>query len=119
VNNQSLGQFLRALREDKGLTLRAAESSTGISNAYLSQLEGDKIKQPSPVILHKLSDLYEVSYTALLRLAGYPVPGTEGTAPDQTALAARIGHVTRSEEDALVEYLEFLRARRRKGGPKR
>ncbi len=119
MNSQSLGQFLRTVRDDKHLTLRTVESSTGISNAYLSQLEGDKIKQPSPVILHKLSDLYQVSYAALLGLAGYPVPGAETNGDDQTGLAARIGHVTRREEDALVEYLEFLRARRRREGPKR
>lgn len=119
MNRKSLGQFLKVVREDKGLTLRAVESSTGISNAYLSQLEGDKIKQPSPVVLHKLADLYEVSYAALLGLAGYPVPGSDTGAADQTRLAARIGHVTSEEEDALVEYLEFLRTRRRKGGARR
>jgi len=119
VNNRSLGQFIRAVREDKRLTLRTVESSTGISNAYLSQLEGDKIKQPSPIILHKLSDLYQVSYAGLLGLAGYPVPSADSNGADPTGLAARIGHVTRREEDALVEYLEFLRTRRRKEGPRR
>lgn len=114
MRSKSLGQFLKALREDKGLTLRAAEDATGISNAYLSQLESDKIKQPSPVVLHKLSELYKASYSALLRLAGYPVPGTDSAA-EQSSLAARIGPVTNHEEEALVEYLEFLRSRR-KGG---
>ncbi len=119
MKHKSLGQFLKAVREDKSMTLRAVENSTGISNAYLSQLESDKIKQPSPVMLHKLGDLYEVSYAALLSLAGYPVPGADTAgAAEQTRLAARIGHVTSREEDALVEYLEFLRTRRRKGGMK-
>jgi len=119
MSSRNLGQLLKAVREDKGLTLRAVENSTGISNAYLSQLEGDKIKQPSPIVLHKLGDLYGVSYATLLDLAGYPVPGTDNSTSNQSALAARIGHVTSDEEDALVEYLEFLRARRKKGGAKR
>lgn len=117
--NQTLGQFLKTVREDKNLSLRSVERSTGISNPYLSQLEGDKIKRPSPIVLHKLSDLYKISYATLLSLAGYPVPGDRSNATNQTGLAARIGHVTTDEEEALVEYLEFLRARRRKGGPKR
>ncbi len=118
MTSLTLGQFLKTVREDKDLTLRAVEDATGISNAYLCQLEGDKIKQPSPVILHKLSDRYKVSYAALLSLAGYPVPGAETHGEYHTGLAARVGHVTRDEENALVEYLEFLRARRRKGGTK-
>jgi transcriptional regulator with XRE-family HTH domain len=118
MNDRTLGQFLKTVREDKGLTLRSVENSTGISNAYLSQLEGDKIKQPSPIVLHKLAELYGASYTTLLDLAGYPVPGADNRNVKQSSLAARIGHVTSDEEDALVEYLEFLRARRKKGGRK-
>lgn len=117
MRTKNLGQFLKTLREDKRLTLRAVEDATGISNAYLSQLESDKIKQPSPVVLHKLSGLYKASYSALLGLAGYPVPGTDSVA-EKSSLAARIGPVTRHEEDAIVEYLEFLRSRR-KGGSRR
>ena len=113
----TLGRFLKTVREDKSFTLRAVEHATGISNAYLSQLEGDKIKQPSPVMLHKLSELYGLSYADILSLAGYPVPSSEGNV--NPGLAARIGQVTRHEEDALVEYLEFLRARRSKRGPQR
>ena len=116
MKSRSLGQFLKTAREDKGLTLRAVEGSTGVSNAYLSQLEGDKIKQPSPITLHKLSDLYGVSYSALLNMAGYPVPGSNAGAEGRSGLAARVGPVTNEEEDALVEYLEFLRGRRKKGG---
>ena len=40
---QSLGPFLRAARERRSLTLRAVERATGVSNAYLSQLESGKI----------------------------------------------------------------------------
>lgn len=106
----TLGQLLKKTREDQGYTLREVEELSGISNAYLSQLEGDKIRQPSPVWLHKLADTYKISYSTLLALAGYPVPG-ENQSSAQSSLAARIGEVTDSEEDALVEYLEFIRSR--------
>lgn len=107
----TLGQLLKKTREDRGYTLREVEDLSGISNAYLSQLEGNKIKQPSPVWLHKLADAYEISYSTLLGLAGYPVPGENQSSSAQSSLAARIGEVTSSEEDALVEYLEFIRSR--------
>ncbi len=107
---QKLGGFLKQCREDEKLTLRDVENETDISNAYLSQLEGNKIKKPSPVVLGKLSKLYKIQYSALMKLAGYPVPEVE----EQSAFQSRIGTTTRKEEDALVEYLEFLRARRKR-----
>ncbi len=34
-----LGNFLRELREKKGVNLKEAEQAMGVSNAYISQLE--------------------------------------------------------------------------------
>lgn len=48
-------------REDRhvaGMTLREVEDETGISNAYLSQLETGKIKKPSFEVVSKLYNLY-------------------------------------------------------------
>ena len=109
------GEYLKLSRERKGMSLRDAEKVTGISNAYLNQLEKGKIKQPSPIVLHKLSQLYEVSYSEILRLVGYPVPDEAKSNHSVDRLAARLGPVTHEEEEALVEYLDFLRDRRRKG----
>lgn len=113
---RSLGEFIKASREAKGLSLRAVEQATGISNSYLSQLESDKIKQPTPITLHKLSKVYGVPYSALMTLAGYPVPGSDDIASSKAGLAARVGPITSHEEEALIEYLEFLRSRRKRGG---
>lgn len=46
------------MRKEKGLTLRDVEKSTGISNAYLSQLETGKIKSPGYNIVKALYELY-------------------------------------------------------------
>lgn len=48
------------LRKQKNLTLRQVEDLTGISNAYLSQLENGKIKNPSYNVVVKLNALYTV-----------------------------------------------------------
>lgn len=110
-----LAKFLAASRDKLGLSLRSVEAETGISNAYLSQLENDKIKTPAPQILHKLAAHYRIPYALLMELAGYPVvePGDEkDTTPSR--LAARIGAVTDDEEEQLVEYLAFIRSRQRR-----
>jgi HTH-type transcriptional regulator, competence development regulator len=109
MGKRTLGEFLKGHREVNGFTLRAVEQETGISNAYLSQLESDKIRQPSPVNLHKLCELYRVSYATAMELTGYPVPGGE------LLPSSRIGVISKDEEDALLEYLQFYRSRGKKG----
>lgn len=112
VQTTRLGDYLRAARQVGGLSLRQVEGRTGVSNAYLSQLEGGKIKRPAPAVLQKLCDLYGVSYITSLQLAGHPVPdAVQGEAPE-LSFARRIGVVSEDEADSLVEYLAFLRSRR-------
>jgi len=110
-----LGRLLADARRRHKLTLRAVQESVGISNAYLSQLETGKVGAPSPIVLHKLSELYELSYATLMQEAGYPVPEEFRETDSGMRLAARVGDTTREEEDALVEYLMFLRTRRQGG----
>jgi HTH-type transcriptional regulator, competence development regulator len=43
----TLGELLSTCRELKRLSLRNVEKKTGISNAYISQLETGKAKNPS------------------------------------------------------------------------
>jgi HTH-type transcriptional regulator, competence development regulator len=114
--SDNLGTYLAVARSRKGLSLRAVEAETGISNAYLSQLETGKIREPSPSNLHKLGELYGVSYATLLELAGHPVPGVETRRPSESGIAARLGPTTKEEEEALADYLAFLRTKRSRGG---
>jgi transcriptional regulator with XRE-family HTH domain len=111
-----LGTYLRSLRSAKGLSLRDVEGKTGISNAFLSQIESGKVKEPSPVMLYKLAGLYGVPYEAMMERAGYPVPEGERP-PARTAQSVfrRFGDITEDEEQALLDYLSFLRRGRREG----
>jgi len=112
-----LSQFLRQGRTRKGMTLRAVERATNISNAYLSQLESGKILKPSPGVLHKLCELYGISYSTAMRCAGHPVPSGADGVSERPSFAARLGPTTAEEEDALAEYLDFLRSRQRRNAP--
>jgi transcriptional regulator with XRE-family HTH domain len=112
ANLAALGALLRDARSALGLSLREVETKAGVSNAYLSQLEGAKIKQPSPAILHKLCEAYGASYSAALEYAGYPVPNENQSSAKQR-FVSRLGRTTPDEESALVEYLQFLRTRKR------
>ena len=47
----TLGITIKEARKRNGFTLKQVEDALGISNAYLSQLENEKIKSPSANIL--------------------------------------------------------------------
>ena len=111
-----LSNFLRTARDErKGLTLRAVEQATEVSNAYLSQLESGKIKQPSPIVLYKLSQLYGVSYADAMRFAGYPLPDKDIREERAARMSGPFTDLTEEEEAELTEYLAFIRTRRRRG----
>lgn len=111
-DRKSLGKTLKDGRELIGLTLRQVEETINISNAYLSQLENDKIKKPSANVLYKLSNLYRIELDELLYAAGI----IEANDKPNKIIDASIGiyKITSEEEDQLIEYLRFLRFKKNK-----
>ncbi len=116
----SLGEFLSGLRGAKGMTLRQVEEGTGgeVSNAYLSQLENNKVAKPSPHILHALATVYGASYERLMERAGYVVSepvlkrGKERRHGRVAALSME--DFTPEEEEQLVKFAAFLRSQRKR-----
>jgi transcriptional regulator with XRE-family HTH domain len=109
-NPQGLGLFLRNLRAAKNFTLRFVEENTGVSNAYLSQLENDKIKKPSANILHKLAEFYKADFNQLLTLSGI----LDAESPVSVSVNEYVfskDNLTEDEEEELIKYLKFIRLR--------
>lgn len=73
----SFGSFLRNLRKKRGLTMVELCTKSDISQPYLSQLENDKINNPSPPVLQKLADALGVPWTDMVMAAGYEVVTTD------------------------------------------
>lgn len=72
LNVKEFGEWLKALREEKGLTLAELSEKTGYSTAYLSQVEnGKKRNMPTPEYLEKMASHLGVKYSELLHMAGY------------------------------------------------
>lgn len=116
----TLGQYLASIREDRGLSQRDVERATKVvSNAYLSQIENGLIKKPNPNILHALSELYAISYEDLMERAGYIVPtrsrSSVGKRHGRVATFAE-HNLTPEEEAELVQFLGYLRSRKKPGG---
>ena len=110
----TLGKLLKQYREINKLTLRHVEEKTGISNAYLSQLENDKIAHPSANTLYKLSQTYDVELETLLSVGGVIEKKEQGTPKHKIlqSVAASAGTaLTDEEEKELLNYLNFIRQR--------
>jgi transcriptional regulator with XRE-family HTH domain len=109
----SFGAVLKQAREVRELSAGDAARAAGISAAYLSKLENDAVKRPSPLVLHQLSEALTVPYAELMRLSGYRVPGEQERSVADTVGAALFSNLTDDERDELLEYLAWYRARRR------
>lgn len=69
---QEFGIWVKALRDEKGLTLATLSEQSGYSTPHLSQIEtGKRKRHPSPELLQKLYKPLGVDYSAMLMLAGY------------------------------------------------
>jgi transcriptional regulator with XRE-family HTH domain len=125
--SKSLGELLKELREANKLTLREMEKQTGISNAYLSQVENGQIKKPSPNYLFKISEALNYPYESLMERAGFVVPSKDVDPSDKSesngrlskeskafAIFSSIKDLTEDEAEALVEFLNWRRSRQEK-----
>lgn len=118
---ETLGKTLKSTRENVSLTLRDVENSTGISNAYLSQLENDKIKNPSANILYKLASVYKISLDVLLTASGIieKKENIEDINGNQSFLEKEIAFykdkLSPDEEKQIVDFIKFIKFKNKNG----
>lgn len=114
----SLGTKLKDAREHLQLTLRQVEEASGISNAYLSQLENGKILKPSANILYRLSTLYKVNLNSLLAAAGIITTSDKSAELSQedevlNNIAFYAENLSNDEKTQVLEYIKFLRHKKK------
>jgi len=101
----TLGEYLRTNRENAGFSLRQVETMTGLSNAYISQLETGKVTNPTVATLRALARAVNVDLHALVDLAGRETDPDND--PRLRALAVQLrahgGHL-----DDLYSTVDFL-----------
>lgn len=107
----SLGQYLASVRIDRQFTLRQVEEATNkeVSNAYLSQIENDKIKKPSPNILFVLANLYGVDFINLMERAGFITSERQPHEHHGRLPTFADMNLSPEEEAELLRYLKYIR----------
>jgi len=120
-----LGAKLRALREERGVTLKDMAKALNVSSAYLSALEHGKRGKPTWYLLQRIIAYFNVIWDEaeeLQRLAELSDPkvtiDTAGLMPEATELTNRLQkEISRlSQEDlAFLRNEVIRRAGRREG----
>ena len=120
-----LGARLRAMRRERGVTLKDMAAALRVSSAYLSALEHGRRGKPTWILLQRIITYFNVIWDEaeeLQRLAELSEPkvsiDTAGLAPEATELANRLARdIERLEVDDLVALRnELMRRVGRKPG---
>jgi HTH-type transcriptional regulator, competence development regulator len=112
MGKNKLGAELARLRNLRGKTLRDVEDDTGISNAYLSQLETGKAEKPRPHVLHRLAKYYGVRYEELMSAAGY-LESKDGDKKQDGSLAEiqlMSAGLTEEQRQQVKKFIRFLQS---------
>ena len=105
-----LGAKIRALREERGISLKDMAAALNVSSAYLSALEHGRRGKPTGFLLHRIIAYFNVIWDEaeeLQRLAELSDPkitiDTGGLAPEATELTNRLAaSIARLDTDDLI-----------------
>lgn len=71
VMDMTNGEFLRHHRESCKLSMAVVSKRIGITDTRLSHLENDQTKEPSPIFLKALAQVYQIDVFELFCRYGY------------------------------------------------
>ncbi len=109
---KTIGNKLKEARRGSNLTLMRVEEMTGISNAYLSQLENDKIKNPSGNILFKLSKLYNIPLSSIINNEIDTEKRSNNSSTFLRKVAFSAEELNENEKELVLKYLDFIKSNR-------
>ncbi len=115
----TFSKFIKNIRTKKHLTLRDVEKITGISNSYLSQLEGSASRKPTVTIIKRLAEAYNCPFHQLADLVVIDSPNSAKSqfvkweiktkaSPNVDYVIKQYLKLSNNGQKDLSEYLEFL-----------
>lgn len=103
----TLGEYLRAAREQAGISQRQLANRVGIHHSYLARLESGENDGPAAEVLQTIADVLEISSADLMAFIGVKPPeGLPEFAPylrakyhlDDAAIREMADHMRHLEE---------------------
>ncbi|MFD2613966.1 helix-turn-helix domain-containing protein [Paenibacillus gansuensis] len=106
-----IGHRIRALRQERKLSLSELAERAGVAKSYLSNMERDIQSNPSIQFLEKISEALHVSVDDILQ--NHPADAASGQTGNDTALDQQWAELVREAMNSGVskeqfrEFLEF------------
>jgi transcriptional regulator with XRE-family HTH domain len=115
----ALGEKIRELRDELGMSQAQLSLHGGLSQGYLSQLENDEVQNPSAAVIFGLAKALHVDPRVLMQAAGYGQGGSEdgqegyevSVDPDLLRFLARF------PREQQANFLRFMQAIEQSGDP--
>lgn len=105
---KALGDFIKSQRSLAHLSLRRLAEASGVSNAYLSQIERG-IYKPSADVLRAIADALDISRDTLYRQAGLLDPEESPSGPSRVEEAIRVDpHLGEDAKETLLRVYRGL-----------
>ncbi len=113
-----VGGVLRRARLHHDLSLREVERRIGRSNAYLSQVERGLIKQPDPIVLLELAELYGLNFRTLAAWANWTstdpdAPGAHQPRDSTAVLVRQVMELDADERATVLRFVDSILRKRR------
>ena len=106
-------KLLANLRRKKGLTVHELAAKLELPTTEVLALETSATHRPKPLMLHKLSQFYDIPQRHLAELAGAIVQVPGGVREEASRFAAQsdsFAKLTREEQRTLDEFVSFLKS---------
>ena len=116
----ALGEKIRELRDELGMSQAQLATHGGLSQGYLSQLENDEVQNPSAAVIFGLARALHVDPRVLMNAAGYGDPGADAITSDgydvqvDPDLLQFLARIPREQQSYLLKVLEGMEG----GGPR-
>jgi transcriptional regulator with XRE-family HTH domain len=109
----ALGEKIRELRDELGMSQAQLSVQGGLSQGYLSQLENDEVQNPSAAVIFGLARALHVDPRVLMQAAGYgqasgPENGQEGY--EVTVDPDLLRFLARFPREQQAHFLRFMQA---------
>ncbi|HET9017304.1 MAG TPA: helix-turn-helix transcriptional regulator [Thermomicrobiaceae bacterium] len=118
---EAVGQVARALRAERGWSLREASARSGVSVPYLSEIERGR-KEPSGAVLAQLARAFDLPLPGFLTRVAFTLQeraerqALESEARPRERGLTGLDELDETDVAAVAEFLSFLRWRRAHAG---
>ena len=101
------GKRLKELREERGLSLSELAARSGVAKSYLSNIERDKMTNPSLEILTKIAGVLDITPQDLISMNKDVEKDNEQTDLERLALKEGINQAQLKEYSDLIEFIKW------------